>query len=285
MIKRILVALDPDEDTQVATQYAAGLARRFGGTVSGLAVIDTKRIAHEVGPGGAIGAAYYAGLSRQRLTEDARLTAQRLIVDFERVLNEAHVPHGERVEEGVPMERVIDEMKVHDLLVIGSASHFFYSRPARETNTLPRIVKNGITPTLVVADAHRPVERVLVAYDASDPSARTLQRFAQLRPFGTDLAIELVHVRASDRTRDRTASDLLLRRAGTYLRDHGFAQVTETSRDGGAASDQLLEHIRLSRADLVVAGAHSVSAVRRIAFGSTMHTLLHEIPVPFFVYH
>ena len=39
MLKRILVALDPDQDTPVATRYARELALRHGAHVSGLAVL------------------------------------------------------------------------------------------------------------------------------------------------------------------------------------------------------------------------------------------------------
>lgn len=285
MLKRILVALDPDEDTPVATRYAAELARRFDAEVSGLAVIDTKHIAAEVGPGGAVGAMYYADLSRKRMVDEARETARGLLQSFEALLDETHVRHVERVEEGVPQRRIIEDMKYHDLLVIGSTSHFFYVRPEEQTNTLAKIVKNGVAPTLVVSDTYREVEQVLVAYDGSDASARTLQRFAQLQPFGTGVAVELVHVRPTDSKRDRTASELMLTLGSAFLRAHGYEQVIETSRNGGAPGSRLLEHARHIEADLVVAGAHSVSAMRRIAFGSTTHALLNDCPVPFFLFH
>lgn len=285
MIKRILVALDPDEDTPIATRYAAALAHRFDAEVSGLAVIDTKKIATEVGPGGAVGAMYYAELSRKRMTDQARETARGLLQSFEAALEAAHVRHGERVEEGVPVKQVIEDMKYHDLLVIGNTPHFYYTHPEEETNTLAKVVKKAITPTLVVGDTFREVKQVLVAYDGSDASARTLQRFAQLQPFGTDIAVELVHIRSTDSQRDRSTSELMLRLGGAFLRAHGFEQVVETSRNGGKPGSRLLEHARHIDADLVVAGAHSVSAMRRLAFGFTTHALIRECPVPFFLFH
>ena len=44
MIKRILVALDPDEDTPLATRYAIELAKRTEASITGLAPVDTTRI-------------------------------------------------------------------------------------------------------------------------------------------------------------------------------------------------------------------------------------------------
>ncbi|MDA0378587.1 MAG: universal stress protein [Bacteroidetes bacterium] len=44
MIKRILVALDPDSDTVVAVQYAISIAQQTSARITGLAVVDTKNI-------------------------------------------------------------------------------------------------------------------------------------------------------------------------------------------------------------------------------------------------
>ena len=43
MIKKILVALDLDTDTPVATRYALDIAERYGASLTGLAVVDTHR--------------------------------------------------------------------------------------------------------------------------------------------------------------------------------------------------------------------------------------------------
>lgn len=285
MIKRILVALDPDQDTPIATRYAAEVARRYDAAVSGLAVVDTAHIAREIGPGGAIGATYYLEQSRKRKVDEAREAGQTLVADFEAALEEAGVRHGERLEEGVPSQRVIEEMKYCDLLVVGRTPHFFYDQPERETQTLAKIVKRGVAPTLVVGDQYRAVERVLLAYDGSDPAARTLQRFAQLQPFGRDLSVHLVNVHAGDTKGASRHSELLLRLACQFLSAHGFERVVETSMAGGAPAERLLEQAERVGSDLIVVGAHSVSAVRRMAFGSTTHTLLETCMLPLFLFH
>ena len=136
-----------------------------------------------------------------------------------------------------------------------------------------------------MGQSYRAVNRVVVAFDGSDPAARTLQRFAQLRPFGIDLTLDLVHVLSSEGKHNVRESELLLRLAGAFLRAHGFEHVKETSRDGGAPAQRLVDHARETGADLIVAGAHSVSAARRIAFGSTTHALLENCAVPLFLFH
>jgi nucleotide-binding universal stress UspA family protein len=285
MIKRILVALDPDGDTPVATHYAIDLAKRFGAEVTGLAVIDTRHIAAEVGPGGAIGGLYYAEQVKERLSNEARAIAKQLTDSFHASLAEIGIRHGERIEEGVPYQRIIEDMKYHDLLIMDSTPHFHYDRPKQETNTLERVVKRGVAPTLVVGARYQEVKRVVLAFDSSDPAARTLQRFAQLRPFGNALQLNLVHVVSSESKRKATESELLLRLASSFLHAHGFDRVEETSRNGGTPAERIVDHALETGADLIVAGAHSVSAASRLAFGSTTRALLKNCTVPLFLFH
>ena len=285
MIKKILVALDPDDDTPIATRYSADVAGRSGAEVSGLAIIDTNRIAAEIGPGGAVGSMHYQETSRKRMLDEARETARSLVHTFDETLEEADLAHNEYVKEGSAIEQLLEEIKYNDLLVVGRSPHFFYNRPEKSTDTLARIVKHSIAPSLVVCERYEPVKHVLVAYDGSEPSARTMHRFAQLQPFGTDLLVEIVYARTSDTSRQRDASNLLLERASSYLRAHGFDHIRHSAVDGERPASSLIEHADRIHADMVVAGAHSVSAVRRVAFGSTTHELLTACMVPLFIFH
>ncbi len=284
MIKRILVALDPDEDTPVATQYASEIAARYDGEVSGLAMVDVKQINSEVG-GGAIGGLYYAEKIRTRLINMAHEQANVLTTTFDKSLSDADIKHDNVIQEGTPVRQITQEMKYHDMLVIGHTSHFLYNQPTKETNTLPRVVKQGVSPTLIVTDEYRPVSRIMIAYDGSDASARTLQRFSQLQPFGNDLEIYLVNVRSGNSAKDQHASDHSLNKATKFLKSHRFVRIVSSSILGSNISEKLLEHASVIQADLIVAGAHSVSALRRITFGSTTAALLSKSQVPLFLFH
>lgn len=285
MLKRILVALDVDDDSAIATRYAKAIGERFRSDVTGLAVINTQAVNAEIGPGGAVGSGYYAEKIRARRLKEERALAYQLVDAFDEEMDTTTIHHVEHVSDGVPYKRIAEEMKYTDLLVIGREPHFFFTRPNRKTNTLARIVKHGVSPTLVVPEEYREVHRVLVAYDASDPAARTMQKFAQLRPFGTDLHIEIVHVRSWVGDHFTMRSDQMLSQAAEYFGSHGFEQVRTTSLELAEPQARIMEYARDFEADLIVAGAHSVSAVKRAAFGSTTHTLLKGCPIPFFLFH
>lgn len=125
MMKRILVALDPQQDTKVATRYAKELALAHGAEVSGLAVVDTQGIAREIGPGGAVSAAYYADMLRAQIKAQSHQAARELIEAFDADLPAGDVPRAEHVREGVPARRIVEDTKYHDVLIVGSDPHFY----------------------------------------------------------------------------------------------------------------------------------------------------------------
>lgn len=280
MIKTILVALDPDTDTPVATRHAGEIAKRYDADVTGLAVVDMGSI--EAGSrGGGIGSMYLMDDLRKNLTEEARDKARTLIAEFEDAMQGMEVRYDAHVVEGVPFERIVEDAKYHDLLVMGQEPHFFYSHPEQKTKTLERAVRESVAPVFVVRDAYQPVQRVLVAYDGSDPAARTLQRYVHLRPFGQDPTLEVIHIHEHGKKDD---ADLMLKLVKDYLKKHGFdARATNLSGDDPA--EVIAAYAGKMSADALVLGGHSVSKIRQMAFGSTTASLLDTCPVPLFLYH
>jgi nucleotide-binding universal stress UspA family protein len=284
MTQRILVVLDPDSDTPVATDAAIDIAKRHGGELTGLAFVDKDSIGQEVA-GGGIGSMYYAERLRVQLTEETRQRARGLIAQFtERVEAEGVRHTGDRVGEGELVKSLLDEMRTHDLLVAGRESHFYYADPNKRTHTLGNVLQEAAAATLIVGTARPAVSRVAVAYDGSAPSARALQKFAHLSPFGTDVAVEIVHVHG-DSEADRMASERLRLDAAAYLAAHGFGTVTTTGVESSHPADRICDLAQGDRADLVVSGAYAKSGFRKMIFGSSATKLLEEAKVPLFLYH
>ena len=284
MTQRILVVLDPDSDTPIATETAVDIAQRYDGEVTGLAFVDKDSIGNEA-VGGGIGSMYFAERLREQLTEETRQRAHELIAQFtERVEAEGVRHTGDRVGEGELVKSLLDEMRTHDLLVAGRESHFYYADPDRRTHTLAKVLQDAAAATLIVGTARPAVSRVAVAYDGSAPSARAMQKFAHLAPFGTDLDVEVVHVRGRSES-DRLASERLRADAAAYLGAHGFDRVTTTAIESGSPADRICELAQGDRADLVVSGAYAKSGFRKMLFGSSATKLLEEAKVPLFLYH
>ena len=287
MLKRILVVLDYGSDTSTATRYAIEIAQRTGAEVTGLALVDRKHIKAEAS-GAGLGAMYYAEKLQRTLSDEARAQARHLLRGFAAELDAAGVRHtDDHVEEGVPFNRIVEDMKYHDLLIAGHESHFFYPDRDKRTRTMDEVVEKGAAATLVVEDEYRPIRRVLVAYNSSVSAARAMQKFAELSPIDKEnLEVEIVNVRESgDGDEERAESELMLGLAKSYLDAHDFPSVEVTSLPGGDAKGRLLDHATQTRADLIVAGAHSRSGIKEFFFGSTASGLIDDAEIPLFLYH
>lgn len=280
MIYRILLGLDPDDDTRTATQYAVEIGKRFEAQITGLAVVDTEHIESE-SMGSGIGSMHYASKLRDKMLEEAREIAASLTEDFVKTIRSEGIEAGELVEEGVPFRRIIDEMISHDLLVLGKEPHFFYNKPERKTSTLSQVVKNCAAPILVVPENYRPTRRVMMAFDGHDPSTRAIRFFLALQPFGSDLELDIVYVDSNPEENDVDEQKVHL--LGALVASHGFNTNVTILKDGNV-TDRLIEHAEVTKADLIVAGAHAVSSLRAFAFGSTTKELLERCPIAVFLY-
>ncbi len=228
---------------------------------------------------------HYAEKLRETLTAETRDRAQALLRRFAEKVEAAGVRHtGDRVGEEGLVRSLVDEMRTHDLLVAGRESHFYYADPEHRSHTLAKVIQSAAAATLIVGTDPPNVKRVAVAYDGSAPSARVLQKFAHLRPFGTDLDLELVHIRGGSSS-DRLASERLLRDAEAYLQAYGFTSVTVSSIEGSSPSEQIIRYADGEHADLVVCGAYTRSGFRKLMFGSSATKLIDDAKVPLFLYH
>lgn len=282
MIKRIIVALDPDQDTPVATRYAIRLAKRFDASVTGLAVVDIENIQTVIGVGG-FGAELSGLTIWNEMAEETREEAERLLDSFGKAVDKAGVRHRDIRKEGVSDDLIIEEMKYHDLLIVGRDSRFFYNEPERDTQTLAKVVKGGVSPTLVVTDEYRDVEKILIAFDGSAPAARSLKGFVHLLPYGKDLEIELVNIAEGESSEQMEQSAAILNQAENYLKEHNFSYITKVVLEKGNPAEQILERQKMNNPDLVVLGAHAVSAIRRATFGSTTHEMITKTAGPLFL--
>ena len=279
MIKRILVALDPDEDTPVAIHYAIRLAKRFNAELAGLAVVDVSNINKVIGVTG-YGSEVTGREIWAEMAEGTKQIAEMLLETFKKEVEKAGVRHRDIKRRGASAEMIVEEMKYYDLLVLGRDSRFFYSEPEKDTKTLAKVVKKGITPTLIVTDEYREVESIMVAFDGSNASIRTLKGFVHLLPYGKGIDIELVNIADGNSIEAIDKSSSLLKMAEGYLKAHNFDYVFKTVLEKGSPGQRILDLQLEKNPDLILLGAHSVSAVKRATFGSTTHYMIENTVPP-----
>ncbi|GAB5535453.1 MAG: hypothetical protein Rubg2KO_17020 [Rubricoccaceae bacterium] len=283
MIKRILVVLDPDADTPIATETAIRIARRHDAELTCLALVDKDAIQADAS-GSGIGGYAYAERLRESLTDEVRAKAKELLETFVARVEDAGVRHsGDRVSDDGLLKSLVTAMRTHDLLVAGRESHFYYHDPEQRTHTMAKVVEQGAAASLIVGHEIPTVKRVTIAYDGSAAAARTLQKFAHLAPFGAEVEVELLHVRG-DGTEDKMESEALLASAKEYLEAYGYAPIETTSLQGGKIGDRIVEYAGADSTDLLVTGAYAKTGIKRMIFGSLATFLLEKATVPLFMY-
>ena len=287
MIKRILVALDPDNDTPAAIEYARYMGHLNKSQVTGLAIVDTGSI-HASSKGGGIGSTYLASKVETRLMAEARDVARQLTGKFQNILHTAHSSgrfKGEFricIEEGIPVQQLAEAMNYQDLLVIGKDPHFFYSHPEERSLSLESVIRKVVSPVLIVPGSAQEilhVSRILIAYDGSPESTRAMRTFMYLSPFGTSCRLNLVHVRDSE---NPERSKLLLQEARSYCELYDFKPDTYSLYGIDPATEILNAAARLE-SEMVVVGAHFVTPLSKLLFGSTTSSLVDNLEIPMWV--
>ncbi len=271
MIKRILVALSGTPYTRAAIQHALELARQHEAEVTGVTDIDLAKVAN-VGPVpmGAGAAAHDLMEHRLQVTQEQ---VEEAIGNFEAACAEAGLTGHVVRERGNPYDTLISVWRYYDLVVAGLRGLFEYGLLHEPDDVLLRLISRGVRPIVAVARSHRPVRRVLVAYNGSMESAKALKRFVQLRLW-PGLTLKLA---CFDKPHEE--AEQLLADAMEYCRAHGHEpeqeHVESSPRDG------LLEHAAEWQADLIVMGSSSRARILQHLLGDTaLHALRHaEIPL------
>lgn len=273
-IKRIVVGPAGTTYTPVAITRAVTLAQTHDAEVTGVTVLDARRVR---------GLAWMAPPSRKdvdanrdrrvAITDD-RLT--RSIHDFEAVCQAEQVKYRVVQESGDAFTKLIELARYHDLMVFGLRSVLEYDFLCPDPQALlMRLVGAGVRPLIAVSREFRQIHHVLIAYSGTMESAKAMKRFAQLglRP-SARLKILTFGV-TDDEGRQLTAD------AADYCQAHGY--TVDRRSNPGEARHLLLAAAALWQADLIVMGNSARSVLLRHVLGDTLQDVLHRVDIPLFL--
>lgn len=273
MIKRILVGIGGTNYTDVAIQRALEIAKHHDAEVTGVTIVDLKRL-QKVGPVPLGGVAYAEKLREQR-TEGTKDRIEQAVAKVEGDCKNASIACRIEQETGDPFELMISHARYNDLTIFGLRSLFDYGFTPEPRDALIRLVSQGVRPILAVSPEFREIRRVLIAYNGSMESAKAMRRYVQLRPWA-DVSLGIVFFgEATD------GAHKLLQDAAEYCRAHGFAAETELAP--GTAKKGLIEYAQKNDFDLIVMGNSARSAIVRNLIGDTALHTIQEADRPLFL--
>lgn len=273
MIKRILVGLGGTEYTPIAIRRAVELAQLHEAELTGVTVIDPRRLS--VGPVPA-GAGQTARELREHLQSVTLQNIEHAVAAFEDACKEKNVRCRVAREEGNAFSFVVSQARYHDLTVFGLRSVFeYYFEDTDSSEVLARLVGEGVRPILAVSSEYRPIRRVVMAYSGSMPSARTIRRFVQLRLW-PHMTLRIVSCGADAQELEKNLHDM-----AEYCRIHGFDAELKTL--AGQPQTELLRHLAEWDADLMVLGNSLRSFLSRRVFGETAVHVIRNAQRPLFL--
>lgn len=277
MLKSILVGLDGSKFSDAAVSLGLQWAKASNAVLVGQAVVDEPGITvPEPVP---MGAAYFKGQRDEELLAEARRRAAQFLERFAARCAEAGVASQSREDSGDPAEMILAEAQRHDLVLLGTETHFRSGTPDAACDTLDKVLHSPPRPVVAVPEKLGEGRTVVIGYDGSLQAARTLSVY-----LATGLASQYENVVVTI-DEDFDEAERITRRAVDYLTLHGAAvkaRPVETRLDPASI---LLDHTVQLKAHLLVMGAFGHSALREFFFGSTTRGVLRDSKVPVMLYH
>jgi nucleotide-binding universal stress UspA family protein len=266
MVKRILVGLGDLDYSAAATQRAVLIAQQQGAQLTGITLLDVKRL-ENVGPVPLGGGAAAQELREHRLRE-AREAIQQAAQRFQETCAQAGVPATLIHEERDPIQGIVHQARYQDLVVVGLRCFFEHDLIDQPDNELLKLIEGGVRPLLAVSLDVRPIQRVLIAYSGSTESAKAMRNYVKLRLWPEAL-LKIITFGSGDEPL-RLLSD-----AAAYCQAHGFQPETQCIDE--SPKDGLLRQADLWNADLIVVGNSAKNFWRRRILGETaMHVMQHS---------
>ena len=276
-IRSIIVHIGRFPGSEVRTDIAASLAKRFDAALTGIHVMS-RSVAY-VTMAGEFGGQWVGEVMQQeRAVADAAGTA------FAQRTGGAGIRTRWHVEEGIVADVLVRHARVADLTVIGQAPLSGGDLNDYE-GVADEVVLGAGRPVLLVPHSGTFPEfgsRVLVAWDGGRESVRALADALPLLKDAQSVRVVTVEETA-DATRIRRPT---LDDAVRFLHDHGIkAEGERLARGGIKASDALLAYLADRGCDLLVAGAYGHGRLRELLMGGVTRDLLDHATVPVLMSH
>ncbi len=272
MIKRILLATDGSKPALAAEKLASWLAYEAEASLEVLYVRDIRLIRMpELMDWGAI--SIPMPVYHEEIEKVLTARAEAVLERVRRETESAGVKVEPVIRTGVPYQVIDEEARTADLVVIGRAGEASGHEATGLGSTTERVVRTSPTPVVVAAlEPNRP-QRVLLAYDGSDPATRALHIAAELAAdFDLPATVLTVHD-------DALKAEELAAEAASYLEDHGVTVEVETA--GGEPDERILQ--AQSPNDLLAMGAFGKGLIRNLLLGSTAEVVLRRAVGPVLV--
>lgn len=278
MIKDILVCLEGSASSERATDLAIEIARELTARLMGLAIVDEPDI--RAGAATGIGGASFKQRRDEVLLEDAHKKVADWLLIFEARCRDAGISSRSLELRGRPAPKILEEMQLHDMTLIGRDANFLFETKDEDVETRDNILHRAGKPVIVVPD--EPAKTgpdVLIAYDGSSASNRAVRALAD-SGLARGRKIHVASVQDDGEEAWEMAS-----RGVELLKTLSIASKPRSVVSVLPIADAILDTRAKLGAGMLVIGAYTRSRLKELIWGSVTRTLLEKCPVPIFLHH
>ncbi|MBK6467688.1 MAG: universal stress protein [Rhodobacter sp.] len=280
---RILALVDGSAYSASVCHHSAWIAKKLG------AAVDLLHLLPDHGAAGTkdFSGALTLGARSQLLQELATLDAQRAklaaaqghaILDDAQALIEADGagPVTQKLRQGDLVETIRSLEPDIRALVIGKRGQGSAGAFEHLGSNLERILRSATVPVFVASRAFQPIDKVLIAFDASASAMRAVDRMAA-SPVFAGLEAVLVHAGT-----DTPALRAALEAARAKLAGGGIEASVQVV--AGEPEVALERKVAAEGFGLLVMGAYGHSRIRSLIIGSTTTAMIRACKIPVLLY-
>lgn len=277
-MKKIIAAID-------ALQFAPGQVATFKyfakEAQSPLTVICLDDIVSELTPAGVMYLGGYA-YNYEQITAESRAALEfrrdNNLKQLRELYDDGNVEIKVRETAGMPAEKVIEESRFADLLLINNSTSFATLYDTDPPRFVKDLLADAECPVMVLPEVMPAIKQVVFSYNGSYSSMYAIKQFTQLFPGYSDMPVKVVYV--AENNNHNIPWEPKLRE---YMDLH-YDTVEYAILNGEPATEFLA--LLIDRNDCIVTyGAYGRSGVSRFFHRSDADNILRTVNIPVFITH
>ncbi|MBD0374848.1 MAG: universal stress protein [Flavisolibacter sp.] len=278
-MEKIITALDGLRLSRSAIEYTVFVAQYCKAHVVGVFLDDLLYHSYSFSELMATSGGF-SNKKMQQLDDRDKATRDESVQAFEQMCQQASLEYSVHRNKNVALQELLHETIYADLLIIDSKETFTPFEKEPPTEFLRDLLTDVQCPVLVVPQAYRPVEKLVLLYDGEPSSVYAVKMFSYLLPDLKYMETEVLTIKDEDETLHVPDNRLMKE----FMKRHfGNADYNVLNGD---AEEQIINYLNRFHEDvLVVLGAYRRSRVSRWFKPSMADHLLKHLKLPLFIAH